>query len=214
MFYVLFAVGKYWYADTLYSKAKAQNSTQRPDLAIPYLNQAIKFEPNQAIYYGELATSYSTLAMAFDQTNDATSAGQLTDLALNNIQKAINLAPANVNLHRQMFGVYVRLSTIDEKYLLTARDSLVETLKFAPTDAKLYYNLGIANANLGETTNAVLDFQKSIELKPNYSEARIQYAALLVHLNKNEEAKQELNYILTKIDPGNTTAKTALDNIK
>jgi tetratricopeptide (TPR) repeat protein len=214
MSYILFSVGKYWYSDILYSKAKAENGAQRPDLSVPLLSQAIKFEPNQALYYGELSSSYSTIAMAYDQIKDASTSAEVSTLAAESIQKAISLAPANVNLHRQMFGIYVRLSTIDEKYLGIARDSLLETIKLAPTDAKLYYNLGIADANLGETSKADLDFQKAIELKANYADARVQYAALLVHLNKINEAKDQLNYVLTKIDPGNSTAKTALDNLK
>ena len=113
-----------------------------------------------------------------------------------------------------MFGVYVRLSTIDEKYLAFARNAIIETLKLAPTDPKLYYNLGIADANLGNQTAALADFQKAVELKANYADARVQYAALLVHLNKINEAKKQLEYILTKIDPGNSTAKAALENIK
>lgn len=210
----LFSILKYWYSDILYARAKAENSVNRPDLAFPLLNQAINLESGQAIYYGELASSYSSIAMALDQTKDATTAAQFTILAIDQVRTATNLAPANVNIKRQMFGIYVRLSTIDEKYLVIARNSLVETIKLAPNDPKLYYNLGIADANLGDTVKAVADFEKAIELKVNYADARVQYAALLVHLKRNDEAKVQLNYILTKIDPGNTTAKQALDNLK
>jgi tetratricopeptide (TPR) repeat protein len=98
--------------------------------------------------------------------------------------------------------------------LSNARSVITETIKQAPTDAKLYYNLGIADANLGQYQAATSDFQKAVELKTNYIDARIQYAAILVHLKKPNEAKEELNYILTKLDPNNQTAKTALANIK
>jgi putative inorganic carbon (hco3(-)) transporter len=214
MFYVLFAVGKYWYADVLYARGKSLNSASRPDLAIPALSQAIKFEPAQAIYYGEIANSYATIAMAYDQSKDATSASEFTNFAVDSVQGAVNMAPANINLRRTMFGVYVRLSTIDEKYLINARDTVTATIKMAPTDAKLYYNLGIIDANQGQFQAADTDFQKAITLKANYGDARIEYAALLVHLKRNEEAKVQLNYVLTNIDPNNATAKQALANIK
>jgi tetratricopeptide (TPR) repeat protein len=98
--------------------------------------------------------------------------------------------------------------------LVNARNSLAETIKLAPTDAKLYYNLGIADANLGQYQLADADLKTAVDLKANYIDARIEYAALLVHLKRNDEAKAQLNYVLTNIDPGNSTAKQALANIK
>jgi tetratricopeptide (TPR) repeat protein len=171
-------------------------------------------EPYQAIYYGEIANSYTKVAMAYSQAKDATHTGELTSLAIASIQNAVNIAPANVNLRRTLFGVYIMLSTIDEKYLVNARDSLTETVKLAPTDPKLEYNLGIADANLGNFQAADADFQKAIELNANYGDARIEYAALLVHLGKDGEAKTQLNYVLTNIDPNNQTAKQALENLR
>ncbi len=213
-FYLLLLTSRYWYADILYSKAKAQNSISRPDLAVPLISKAIRLQPHQSVYYMERCISYSTLAMAFDQNKETTSAAQLSTLTSNDVQKVLSLSPQNVNLRRQVFGIFVRLSTIQEDYLQIARDNLTETIKLAPTDPKLYYNLGIADANLGETQKAINDFKKAIELKPNYIEPRIQYAALLVHLNQNQEAKTELEYILTNLDPKNETAQRALDNLK
>ncbi len=212
-FYFLLWVFRYWRADILYANAKAQNSASRPDLALSSLTKAIRLQSGQAIYLAELSSSYSAIAMAYDQSKDATSAGEFTALAVGAIQKAVEIAPANINIRRQMFGIYVRLSTIEEKYLAAARNSLVETIKMAPTDAKLYYNLGIADANLGDNQNALVSLQKAIELKPNYAEARIEYAALLVHLKQNTEAKKQLEYVLTNIDPNNEVAKTALGNL-
>jgi len=214
MLYVVFGIAKYWYADVLYNRGKSLNSVSRPDLAVPALSQAIKFEPSQAIYYGELASSYATVAMAYDQAKDATHAAEFTSFATDTVQTAVSLSPANVNLRRTMFGIYIRLSTIDEKYLDYARDTVTATIKLAPTDAKLYYNLGIIDANSGQYQAADTDFQKAIELKANYSDARIEYAALLVHLKRNDEAKVQLNYILTNINPDNATAREALANIK
>jgi putative inorganic carbon (hco3(-)) transporter len=215
--YLLLLISQYWYADILYNRGKELNTASRPDLAIPVLNKAIKFEPNQAIYYGDsygLAYSFAQVAMAYNQENNATMSAQFTNYTVDGMQKALELSPANVNLRRSAFGLYVRLSTIDEKYLIDARNALIETIKLAPTDAKLYYNLGIADANLSQYELANNDFQKAIELKANYAEARIQYAALLVHLGKPNEAKEQLNYILKNLDPNNETAKQALANIK
>jgi putative inorganic carbon (HCO3(-)) transporter len=203
----------YWRADMLYSVARSQNSTGRPDLAIATIGNAINLQPNQAIYFGELASSYSTIAMAYEQSEDATNAAKFSALAQNSIENAVRISPANINIRRQMFGVFVRLSTINEDYLVKAKDSIKETIKIAPTDAKLHYNLGIAEANLNLTNDAINSLKRSVELKPNYADARIEYAALLVHLKRTQEAKSELQYVLEKIDPGNEIAKQALANL-
>lgn len=212
--YALFLIYNYWTADVLYNKGKSLDAVPRPDLAIPTLSQAIKLEPSQAIYYSEISAAYAEVAMAYNQAKDATSSAEFTDYSVEAIQSAVNMSPANVNLRRTEFGIYVRLSTIDEKYLESARGTLLETIKLAPTDPKLYYNLGIADANLGDYQGAETDFKNAIILKSNYTDARIEYAAILVHEGKNTEAKDQLNYVLTNLDPGNATAKTALANIK
>jgi putative inorganic carbon (HCO3(-)) transporter len=211
---LLYFIANYWYADTLYARGKGLNAIPRPDLAIPVLSQAIQLEPWQALYHAEIANSYSAAAIAYDQIKDATTAATLTNLAITEIQKAVDISPSNINLRRTAFGTYVRLSTIDEKYLATARDVEIAAIKLAPTDAKLYYNLGIADANLGSYEGSLADFQKAIGLKPNYGAARIEYAALLVHAGQNDEAKKQLMYVLINIDPNDATAKEALANIK
>jgi tetratricopeptide (TPR) repeat protein len=214
LLYALLAIGKYWYADILYSQGKNYNAVPRPDLAIPALTQSIKLVPSQALYHTEIANSYAAVAMAYNQASNATAAAQFTGYAIDAIQKAVDLSPSNVNIRRVEFGTYVKLSTIDEKNLEPARNSLIEAIRLAPTDAKLYFNLGVADANLGEYQKAADDIKTAIDLKPNYTDARIQYAALLVHLKQNEKAKEQLNYILNTIDPNNSTVKQALENIK
>jgi O-antigen ligase len=114
--YVLWLTTNYWYADILYNRGKELNSASRPDLAVPALTQAIKLAPGQAIYYGDpygLAFSYAQIAMAYNQENNATMSAQFTNYAVGGIQKALDLSPANVNIKRSAFGIYVRLSTIN-----------------------------------------------------------------------------------------------------
>lgn len=212
--FIVITICNYWYADILYNKGKTYNAVPRPDLAIPVLTKAIKLVPSQTLYFAELANSYTSVAMAYDQANDASGASQFTNSAITSIQRAVDLSPSNVNIRRVEFGTYVKLSTIDEKYLIPARNSLAEAIRLAPTDAKLYYNLGVADANLGDYQKASDNLKIAVELKSDYADARIQYAALLIHLKRNDEAKEQLNYILTKIDPNNTTAKQALENIR
>jgi tetratricopeptide (TPR) repeat protein len=214
MFYVLFAVGKYWFADTLYAKGKAFNSVQKPDSALIYLNRAISLEPAQALYHNELSGSYTTIALYYYQQKDTSKAKEFTNLATSESDKAIALSPANVNLKRSRFGVFVTLSQIDPNYLINARDTLIDAINYAPTDAKLYYNLGLIYARIGQGDLATKTLQKTIDLKSNYREARLAYAILLIDKKQNAEAKTQLEYILRNIDPNDSLTKQTLESLK
>ena len=210
---LLFITWRYWYADTLYTRGKAENSVNKPDLAVNYLNSAINLEPNEALYHGELANSYTSLALAYNQNKNATQSAELVNAAISESQKAVALSPANPNYKRIQFGVYVTLSSINPNFLILARDTLVDAIKTSPTDAKLYYNLGLTYARTGDMNNALATLKKTIELKSNYKEPRLAYAFLLIQEKQYTEAKVQLEYILKNIDPTDSLTKQTLESI-
>lgn len=179
MFYVLFATGKYWLADYNYNIGKSKNLTNETDAAIGFLLTAIKYSPNQPLYHAEIATSLANKALAFAGQKDMDNTKKYADGAINEIQKAISLAPNNVNLKRSQFGVFIRLSPLSQQFMTMAKATLVEAVKEAPTDAKLYYNLGLIYARTGELDKALETLKKTIELKSNYTDAKSAYDILL-----------------------------------
>jgi len=48
------------------------------------------------------------------------------------------------------------------------RDTLVAAVAEAPTDAKLYYNLGLVYARTGQTDQALATFKKTVELNSRH----------------------------------------------
>ena len=211
---VVFAIGKYWYADTLYAMGKAYNGIARPDVATNYLGRAINLEPRQPWYYNELANSYASLTVAFDQSKDTTNSQKFADLAIAESDKTVSLSPTNFIFKMSRFGVFIMLSTINPNYLTNAQATIIDAINAAPTYAKLYYNLGLTYARTNQNDLAIKAFQKAIELKANYGDARLAYVILLVNEKQNAEAKVQLEYILTKIDPNNSLAKQTLAGIK
>ena len=127
---------------------------------------------------------------------------------------AVALSPANVNLKRVRFGIFVMLTAIDPNYLIDARQTLETAILQAPTDAKLYYNLGLVYARTGQADQALETLKKTVELKADYTDARLAYAYLLIDKKQNAEAKTQLEYVLTNIDPNNSLTKQALESIK
>lgn len=212
--FLIFITCKYWYADILYSYGSNYNKVNRQDLSLTYLNKAIKLEPNQSLYYTEIAKSYTGLALAYDQAKQTTVAAQLTEAAIENSIKSVNLSPANVNLKRIEFGIFAMLTSIDPNYLLDARDVLEVAVKQAPTDAKIHYSLGSVYSRTGQRDLALKTLKETIDLKPNYKDARLAYAILLIDSGRKAEAKEQLNYILSKIDPTDTISKQYLETIK
>ncbi len=205
---------RYWYADTLYAKGASYNKVNRQDIATDYLNKAIKLQPRQSIYYSELSKSYVNLALAYNEAEESTTAAKFAKIAIDNSIKSVNLTPANVNLKRIEFGVFVMLSSIDINYLLDAKDILVTAVEQAPTDAKLHYNLGLIYSRIGENKPALQLLNEAVELKPNYKEARLAYAILLIDADYYNEAKTQLEYILTNLDPNDSIAKQYLESVK
>jgi len=199
-FYVLSRIATYWFTDTLYAKAKGLNRNGSPAEAEKLLLSAVKISPHEPYYHLELSESYTKLSFP--------------EKAIEESQKAIDLSPSNVNLRRAEFSMYIKLSLIDPKYLLPAVNVLEEAIKMAPTDAKLFYNLALAYVRIGQEDKAISIMQKTIDLKPNYKEARLAYAFFLIEKKEYQKARNELNYILEKIDPTDSLAKQTLEEIK
>ena len=214
LLYVLFSVGKYWYADTLFAKGKAFNASKKPDQAIKYLGAATRLEPNQALYHNELGSSLTNIALTYNEQKDTTNSKKFADMAIAESDKAVSLSPANVNLKKARFGVFIMLSVIDQNYLLNAQNTLVETINQSPTDAKLYYNLGLTYARTGQSDKALDVLKKTIGLKSNYKDARLAYAILLIEKGDKTGAKAQLEYILGSIDPNDFLTKQTLESIK
>jgi O-antigen ligase len=211
--FLIFTICRYWFADTLYTKGVNYDRINRQDLSPQYLNDAIKLQPNQSLYYSELSRAYTSLALAYNEAKEATVASQLTAAAIDNSAKAVSLSPTNVNLKRVEFGVFVMLSTIDQNYLINAKDVLVATIAQAPTDAKLHYNLGLIYSRIGQNDLAIDALKETVEMKPDYKDARLAYAILLIGKGQNSEAKVQLEYILANIDPTDSMTKQYLESI-
>lgn len=156
--YLLFVISQYWYADTLYASARKYNTSGNYQTAQNVLNQAVKLSPDEATFWGELSETDARL-------------GQ-TDRAVAESDKAYSLSPRSVVLLRQRIAVFLRLASLNPNYILVAKDSLLSAIKLAPTDAKLEYNLGLVDSAMGQDSEAKIAYQKAVQLKPNYSEAK------------------------------------------
>jgi len=68
---------------------------------------------------------------------------------------------------------------------------MAEVIKTDPNNPELYYNLGVSSASIGQLDKAREYYLKALELKPDYSYAQINMAALI--LQNEGKLVEEMN---------------------
>jgi tetratricopeptide (TPR) repeat protein len=211
--WLLIAVGRYWYADTLFAKGKALNDAGRFVEARGKLVKAVVLSRRESIFWDEISQASSGIALALWETKDEAKAREFADTAIKESAAATALSPKNVNLLRNRASMYIKLAAIDKTYLIRAIDTVMEAIVLAPTDAKLYYNLGLTYLRMGENDKAIETFERTIAMKPDYRDARLAYALMLVDMGQRQKAIEEMEYILARIDPNDSVVKDQLQEL-
>ncbi len=198
--YLLFTTSRYWHADTLYQEGRQLNDKD-PVAAAKVLHRAVNLSPDEPNYKDELSQAFTTIAVSLDEAGKKEDAKTFIKYAIDEGEEAVNQNPRNMNIRRSNANMYTKLSEIDHHYLLNALQVISGSIPYAPTDAKFYFHLGLTYGRLGQIEEAVKNFEKAIELKVNYKDARL--AAALMYEEKGElgKAKEELEYILKNISP-------------
>ena len=173
--WVLFSIGKYWLADVQYASGQKNYQffvkTQDPQYLVTSFNafqSASKMNPHEPAILSETAVSAAYVATALAQIN-ATAAGQLAQLSVSLSQLSISLSPHHPNYYKSAARAYILLSDMP-----AAAQVLSDAEKISPTDPRLPYNLGIIYKYLNATDSARLQFQKSLQLKPDFIDAQAQ----------------------------------------
>ena len=187
-YYLLLMISRYWLADIHYNKAKLFNKSGNLPMAKQEILKSLKYSPNEALYINELAVSQGNIDLA---------------------KKAVSLSSYNINLRRSLSSIYSRNAKYQE-----AIDTLKDASKNVPNDPKNYYQIGIYYLKINDLNNAAVYFTKSVELKPNYKDARFALGLTFIDLHEFEKAENELKYILEKIDPKDELTKKYLGEIQ
>lgn len=211
--FLIFFTSRYWYSDFLYARTNKFLESGNLDLAQKEANRLIRLSPNEPNYRAAISQVYAQTALYLFKKEDTQLYHTYIELAQKEATKAVEQSPSNVYFKRNLASIFLLITVIDMKYLDNAKSVLEESVKFAPTDAKLFYNLGLIYLKQADLTKAQKVLNQTVDMKNNYTEARYALALVYYNENKQNEAVAQLKYILDYIDPNNSEAKQLLKDI-
>ena len=168
------------------------------------------------------------LAYASNAQGMATQAALLATRSDEISKQTINNHPQNIVFYKNRARSLSEMIEIDPKYGEESLNALKTAQEYAPTDAKITYNVGLAYARMGITTKnkdmfdqALKEFKKAILQKPDYRDpynataltALAAKDALPEYGTEYQQiAKQTLEKML-EINPDDTEAKALLSTL-
>ncbi len=215
----------FWMADQAFALAQNYNRIGQYETGFKKIREAVALRSDEPTFAEEQATSDAIIAVALagqKQELAAKQAQQLSNEAITIMNQLTTDYPNNTNFLKSQVRVYYTLSQLNPVYLQQALQTMKKTAALAPTDAKIWYNLGVLYGQTGQTQKGVDVLQKTIQLKPDYREAYFALG-LFYHdlaLDKNgkvikpemqQQAVEEMNYILTHFS---NKDKAVLDTLK
>ncbi len=107
--------------------------------------------------------------------------------AIEAFQRAVQLNPNDVNMHRELAFAYAGQGAIDEAFT-----ELAAALLLNPRDAQTCADIGRLFLDAGRDADALPPLQRALALAPNRYEARYALATALTRLGRTADAAREL----------------------
>jgi len=111
-------------------------------------------------------------------------------------------------------GDYDMLLTLGNTYLKEGNqqgfiNAMQEAIAQDPTNEVLYYNIGVVSNDLGMKAESRVAYEKAIEIKPDYTDAYINLAAMI--LGREKEINEEISALPIKL---NRKTKAKFERLK
>ncbi len=211
----LWQIGNYWRADYFYARAKKDRQERHFLQALTDAQKAVRLRPHQAIYWSRLGDELAALAFLTHQASPSSQNWQtFAQEATAAAQRSLKLNPVHLNIYKEAARTYYLLASADPRYLAESRTILEAATNLAPTDAKLYYNIGRIYFIENKNDLAERYLKKAIQLKLNYEAARWELAKLYQEEKKPKLARQQLEFILQRINPASSPAAKLLKELE
>ena len=194
--------------------------------ALPALQKAVEFSPNDASVHSNLGNARQALG-AYDAAADSyrraleleptfadahnnlgnalKQLGQMHD-ALASYRRAVELEPNYVDAHFNLAGALLNLGQIEE-----ALASYRRGLALDPNDTQMHYNLGGVLLQHGQFEAAADAYRRAVALNPNFSEAHNNLGNALQDLKQFDAAVDAYRQALA-LNPNFTQGHNNLGN--
>jgi predicted O-linked N-acetylglucosamine transferase (SPINDLY family) len=143
--------------------------TGRNDLAIDYLNTALRLNP-------DLAAAHNNLGNVFVKQ-------QKLPEAVASFRQAVRLRPDHAEAHFNL-----GLALIGQGKPAAAEASLLRASQLKPDSAEAHFQMGLALGKQGKHGAAADSNQQALRLKPDYAEAHFNLGSAFVNQGKLDEA--------------------------
>ena len=212
--YLLYSIINLWRADRIFNLGRNYLKSSQISTGHQYAQKAVDLSPNEPLFRNQLAEASAKMAVLYHQseaTNSTQIRDQLITEAIAQSNQTLDQNKVHLNFHKSKIKIYLLLSTIDNKYYQQTLDAMLTAINLAPTDAKLFYNLGLLYSKIGQTGLAEQTLKETINLKSNYEAARFALGSLYRQTNRLGLARQQYEYILKHLNPDN---QTVIQNLK
>jgi tetratricopeptide (TPR) repeat protein len=136
-------------------------------------------KPTEEVSASKRADIISSLGILYiDQDN--------LDKAKTLIAEARAVSPNDISLVQAEATIALKLNDM-KKY----NELMQQVVASDPDNHELYFNLGVSAANMKDFDNAQKYYLKALEIEPNYYNANINYALLIIE--KGDELVEEMN---------------------
>ncbi len=218
--YLLLMLFRHWQADKAYSLGSNFNRSNYAQEAYPLLQEAVKLRPEEPVFKDELSNSALYLSLILFSQNEATKGAEFAQNAIDLNTDILTNHPNYLPFWKSRVRILYALSELAPIYKNEALKAAQKASILAPTDAKVWYNLGILYGSTDNTDKGIEILKKTIHMKPDYQDA-IHGLGLLyrqkavdeennvIDPRMNEMAIETMNKLL-EINPDHTPAKESL----
>jgi tetratricopeptide (TPR) repeat protein len=128
------------------------------------------------------------------------------NLATEQFQEAIRLAPDYAEPHNNLGALHARAGRVDQ-----ALAHFVTAIELSPRYAQAYNNLGVALLRQGQVRRAASQIGRAVQIAPRYAKAHANLSVALARLGQPEESCRHL-LIALRLDPGVAHSESALES--
>lgn len=141
-------------SDLHFTRGKALAANSRPNEAKQEFMSALRLRPNEDLYHSYLGETYAEL-------------GEV-ELAKHEIAVTLSHNPYHLNYYKSRAKSWISLATKSPEYYASAIAELEAASRLAPTDPKLFYNLGLLYSRIGNIDKSTASLKHALDLKKDY----------------------------------------------